>query len=216
MLELKNIAKSYTSSRGPVEVLHDIDLRVGPGDFVVVRGASGCGKTTLLLTAGGLLSPDKGSVLVEGRPVYDLSADERARLRSRYYGYVYQQFHLMPYLDVLDNVLVPTLVNRDRLRERAMELIATLQLEHRIHHKPSALSIGERQRVALARALLCKPQILLADEPTGNLDDVNGGIVMDRMSAFAEQGGAVLVVTHDQAIRERASHSFELAEGILK
>ena len=216
MLEMKDIARSYASSRGAVEVLKGLDLELKSGDFVVVRGASGCGKTTLLLTAGALLRPDAGTVLIEGRAVYDMSADERAHLRSRYFGYVYQQFHLMPYLNVLDNVLVPTLIGGEDRKERARTLIAALRIDHRIHHKPSALSIGERQRTSLARALVCEPRILLADEPTGNLDDVNAGIVLGQMAAFAEQGGVVLAVTHDPAIKERATRAFSLEDGRLR
>jgi len=215
MLEMANIGKSYPSKHGPLEVLRGIEIEADTGDFVVIRGESGCGKTTLLLTAGGLLRPDEGSVLVENHSLYELPAEQRAQIRSVYFGFVYQQFHLMPYLDVLDNVLVPTLISRNERRDRARELIAALKLEHRISHKPAALSIGERQRTALARALLCEPKILLADEPTGNLDEVNARIVLDRMSAFAEQGGVVLAVTHDPAIRERATRAFALAEGCL-
>lgn len=213
LLQIKEVSKSYPSKRGETTVLEDVSLELRSGDFVAIRGPSGCGKTTLLLIAGGLLRPDAGEVVVDGRSLYELCPEDRARVRSRRFGFVYQQFHLMPYLDVLDNVLVPTLVTRRNERSRAAALIENLGLEHRIYHKPSELSIGERQRTALARALLCRPGILLADEPTGNLDEENTRIVLEHLRKFAEDGGAVLVATHDRIIAERTGCHLMLRDG---
>lgn len=215
MLKLKQISKSYKTTTGQLTVLSNVDLDIAAGEVVAVRGPSGCGKTTLLLIAGGLLQPDSGNVAVDDSSLYDQSQSKRAHTRSAMFGYVYQQFHLMPYLNVLDNVLVPTLVTGTDLRDRALQLLDALKLSDRLHHKPAALSIGERQRTALARALIASPKILLADEPTGNLDDVNADIVLQHLIQFAENGGAVLVVTHDRAIAEKASRRLVLADGTL-
>jgi putative ABC transport system ATP-binding protein len=198
MLEIHNLSKTYQTTKGPVPVLSDFSLRVDPGEFVAVRGPSGCGKTTLLLAAGGLLRPDEGRVLVNSQDLYRLDAEARARFRAEQIGFVFQQFHLVPYLSLRDNVLTPSLA-RPLLdaRQRAEELLARLGLEGRAHHVPAQASTGERQRTALARALLHRPRLLLADEPTGNLDEASGGIVLNHLAEFARAGGAVLLVTHD-------------------
>jgi len=205
MLEMVDIAKAYRTGGAAVSVLAGASLTVGAGEFVAVRGPSGCGKTTLLLIAGGLLAPDAGTVLLDGDDLYAGRADHRARLRAAGIGFVFQQFHLTPYLSVTDNVRVPSLVAGidDDLR-RIDELISELGLAERADHVPAALSTGERQRVALARALVTGPKLLLADEPTGNLDDDNANVIMDHFSRFARAGGAVLMATHDGAAAGRA------------
>jgi ABC-type lipoprotein export system ATPase subunit len=198
MLEIKTISKTYTGSAGPVRALVSFSLSLQPGEFVAVQGPSGCGKTTLLLAAGGLLRPDSGTVVVEGTDLYTLSSEARARFRAAHLGFVFQQFHLVPYLSVLDNVLCPALaVEVPNARSRAVELIERFGLAGRLHHVPAELSTGERQRTALARALLPRPRLLLADEPTGNLDSDNGAAVLKHLAQFAHAGGAVLLVTHD-------------------
>ncbi len=199
ILNLHGVSKVYHRRGGrEVEALKDATLELRGGDFTVIRGPSGCGKTTLLLAAGGLLAPDRGTVEVEGQSVYAMSPEVRARFRARHVGYVFQQFHLIPYLSVLENVLTPTLAFRsDGLGARAEELVHLFGLGNRADHPPSELSTGERQRVALARALLHKPRLLLADEPTGNLDEKNAQIVIRHLKDFAAAGGAVLVATHD-------------------
>ena len=204
VLKLENVTKTYRGRAGQVEALQDISLAVEPGEFVAVQGPSGCGKTTLLLVAGGLLRPDAGVVALDGRNPYDLAPEDRARLRADFVGFVFQQFHLMPYLTVLDNVLAASLAkpSDDGVRGRAVELIEHVGLGPRSHHVPGELSTGERQRVAIARALLNQPKILLADEPTGNLDPASGEVVLRHLAEFADAGGAVLLVTHD----ERAAH----------
>jgi len=202
MLDIVNIGKTY---HGGVTALAGVSLRVTAGEFVAVRGPSGCGKTTLLLSAGGLLRPDAGRVVVDGHDVYALSAERRARFRAATIGVVVQQFHLVPYLSVLDNVLSAALaLPLVDARNRAKQLLERFGLAHRGHHVPAELSTGERQRTALARALLHRPKLLLADEPTGNLDADNGRLVLAALADHAKAGGAVLLVTHDS---QAASHA---------
>jgi ABC-type lipoprotein export system ATPase subunit len=198
MLDIKAISKTYPGPAGPVRALVSFSLSLQPGEFVAVQGPSGCGKTTLLLAAGGLLRPDSGTVVVAGTDLYSLSPEARARCRAAQIGFVFQQFHLVPYLSVLDNVLCPSLaVEVSEPRRRAMDLIEHFGLGDRLYHVPAELSTGERQRAALARALLARPGLLLADEPTGNLDADNGAAVLRYLAEFARSGGAVLLVTHD-------------------
>jgi ABC-type lipoprotein export system ATPase subunit len=198
MLQIVNVTRTYANLRGTVEALAGVSLQVAAGEFVAVRGPSGCGKTTLLLTAGGLLRPDSGRVTVAGQDFYAMGDEARAGFRAVHVGFVFQQFHLMPYLSVLDNVLAAALaLPLQHARERAMELLRHFGLESRAHHVPAELSSGERQRTALARALLHNPRLLLADEPTGNLDPDNGRVVLQCLADQARAGAAVLLVTHD-------------------
>jgi len=197
MLEISDIAKLYRRRDGVVSALDGISLSLGKGTFVAVQGPSGCGKTTLLLSAGGLLAPDSGSVSVDGVDPYRLSPDARAKFRASTIGFVFQQFYLIPYLTVLENVLAPSMaLSGNDSSERARELVVRFNLEHRANHLPAELSTGERQRTALARALLNRPELLLADEPTGNLDTDNARTVVDFFREFADGGGSVLMVTH--------------------
>lgn len=202
-LELEELSKSFKSGSNQVHAVDGVSLTVEAGEFLAIKGPSGCGKSTLLLMVGGLLSPDSGRVLIEGADPYALSTDQRAHFRSTQIGFVFQQFHLVPYLNVLDNVLVPAIATGlSNANDRAHELIASFGLEHRLHHTPAELSTGEKQRVALARALFHHPKVLLADEPTGNLDSENSEIVLQALSQFAKDGGCVLMVTHDdQAVK---------------
>ena len=214
MLELADIGKSFDGPDGTVQVLMGISLKVSPGEFAVVQGPSGSGKTTLLLVAGGLLRPDDGRVLVAGRDPYDLRPDQRATFRAAEIGFVFQQFHLVPYLSVIENVLVASVADgRPDAVDRARSLLCRFDLEARLDHVPAQLSTGERQRTALARALLNGPKLVLADEPTGNLDAENGRIVLSCLSEFAADGGGVLVVTHDARALEFAGHSVTLRAG---
>ena len=215
LLQIEGLSKSYPGPQGTINAVEDVSLTVGAGEFVAVQGPSGCGKTTLLLAAGALLRPTRGRVLVNGEDPYTLSSGQRARFRALTVGFVFQQFHLVPYLDVLDNTLAPTLaLGADGgARARALELAARFGLTERLRHLPAALSTGERQRVALARALLNKPKLLLADEPTGNLDAENGQIVLCCLAEFARDGGAVLLVTHEPGTGDYASRIVKLNGG---
>ena len=216
MLKLQEVSKFYERSRTTVRALDGVSLKLAPGEFVAVRGPSGCGKTTLLLTAGGLLAPSSGQASINGQDLYALAPEQRARFRAETLGFVFQQFHLIPYLNVADNVLAPCLaLCPPGAAERAAELIEQFGLTDRRHHLPGELSTGERQRTALARALLNRPKVLLADEPTGNLDEVNAEVVLEHLAGFARSGGAVLLVTHDAGAAARADSSVRMADGKL-
>ena len=211
MITVAHISKTYRGPDGPVTALKTLSLSVAPGELVAVQGPSGSGKTTLLLIASGLLRPDTGTVTVDGQAVYDLSPNGRSGLRAEKIGFVFQQFHLIPYLTVLENVLAPSVVfPSPDADERARELIRHFRLDHRVNHVPAQLSMGECQRVALARALLNDPAIIMADEPTGNLDEENGHVILQYLAEFAEQGRAVLIVTHDAQVFDYTHRSINL------
>src|SRR5436190_3276399 len=211
ILELHHLTKTYPGPAGPVTAVADLTLTVAAGEFVAVQGPSGCGKTTLLLTAGGLLHPDAGRVVVAGQDLYALAEEPRARFRAAHVGFVFQQFHLVPYLSVFDNVLAPALaLKRPDARSRAEELLGEFGLTERRRHVPAQLSTGERQRTALARALLNRPKLLLADEPTGNLDRDSAEVVLGHLADFARGGGAVLLVTHDAEAAAKAQRVLRL------
>jgi ABC-type lipoprotein export system ATPase subunit len=216
LLQLDHVSKAYHGVAGRVVALDQVSLSLGAGDFVAIQGPSGCGKSTLLLTAGTLLQPDSGDVRVNGRLLAGMSTAERALLRSESIGFVFQQFHLVPYLSVLDNVLAPALAaQKNGKLERARSLIERFGLGSRAQHVPSKLSSGERQRCALARALLNQPRLLLADEPTGNLDEENADIVLTALREFAAAGGAVLLVTHDSRAAAAATTLLRMQTGRL-
>ncbi|QDV50614.1 ABC transporter ATP-binding protein [Gimesia fumaroli] len=217
LLELVELSKSFKSGSQRVQAVDGISLTVDAGEFLAIKGPSGCGKSTLLLMVGGLLSPDTGKVLIEGTDPYALSNDQRARFRSTHLGFVFQQFHLVPYLSVLDNVLTPALAtNLAEAKERANALISQFGLEHRLHHTPVELSTGEKQRVALARALFHQPKVLLADEPTGNLDAENSEIVLNTLKQFTQNGGCVLMVSHDDQAVQSAQKVLGIKDGRLQ
>jgi ABC-type lipoprotein export system ATPase subunit len=215
MLALENITKTFKGPEGEVRAVAGVSLQVNAGEFVAVRGPSGCGKSTLLLAAGGLQHPDGGGVQVNGIDPYALSPEARARFRAQHIGFVFQQFHLIPYLSVWDNVMAAALAlpNPD-LGPRAKQLLEQFGLGDRLHHVPAALSTGEKQRTALARALLHGPRLLLADEPTGNLDEENGRIVLAWLADHAKGGGAVLLVTHDPKAAAYATRAVQMAAGV--
>jgi len=189
---------------------------VAEGEFVAVRGPSGSGKTTLLLTLGGMQRPSDGSVQLAGRDLYALSPAERARLRSSEIGFVFQMFHLVPYLDLLGNVLLacPGKPSAE-VRKRAGGLMDELGLADRASHRPGELSAGERQRLAVARALLNRPKLILADEPTGNLDPENAAEVIRHLAEFHRGGGTVVLVTHGAAADAHADRTLRLEQGRL-
>ena len=215
MLELNDVKKTYRGASGPVTAMNGVTLKLNAGQFVAVQGPSGCGKSTLLLTAGGLMHPDGGNIRIGDVDPYSLPPDKRATFRGERIGFVFQQFHLVPYLSVLDNILAAALATgtstKDSVRTRANQLVDQFGLSHRVHHVPNSLSSGERQRTALARALL--NEHLLADEPTGNLDRENADIVLDAMSDFASAGGTVLLVTHDELAASRAGTVLNMRDG---
>ncbi len=216
MFQSDNVSKIYRTGSREVRALDHVSLNVERGRFVVVRGPSGSGKTTLLLTIGGMLRPTTGRVLVDGTDVYAMSPRDRARFRAEHIGFVFQMFHLVPYLTVVDNVLLPAAVDAHPTgRDGATGLLDRLGLLDRAHHKPAELSAGERQRAAIARALIPEPKLVLADEPTGNLDPENAAEVLSHLAAFHRDGGTVIVVTHGKAADEHADQVLTLRDGRL-
>ena len=223
-LMLENVSKTYTRNGLDVLALRQVSCSIEPGQFIAVCGPSGCGKSTLLQISGGLMRPDTGTVTLDDQDIYAWSADERAGFRGASMGFVFQQFHLVPYLNVLDNVLVASLAlpaesspasQRDA-RDRGLALLHRFGLRDRAFHRSAQLSTGERQRVALARALLNEPRFILADEPTGNLDEANGEEVLRHLAECAEQGTGVLLVTHDARAAEVASQVVEMQAGSIR
>lgn len=219
-VRLEQISKMYQTASQSVTALSDVELSLQPGDFIAICGPSGCGKSTLLMILGGLLQPDRGHVWIGGQDLYALSEPQRARLRSETHGFVFQQFHLIPYLSVWDNVLsarigAATSLPASEIESRAESLLMRLNLSHRRDHLPGQLSTGEKQRTALARALLNQPRILLADEPTGNLDREHAAQVIDYLTEFAKAGGMVVLVTHDPWAAQQAQQIWSMESGSL-
>jgi len=201
MITCEQVTKRF----GDVTALAPFDLDVKPGEFVAVKGASGSGKTTLLLTLGGMLRPTGGTVAFKGDDLYAKAPTDRAEYRASEVGFVFQMFHLVPYLSVVENVQLAA-----RNGTSATELLEKFGLSHRFTHTPGELSAGERQRVALARALVNEPRLILADEPTGNLDPENDRQVFEHLSRFHQDGGTVIVVTHGSTVDEFAGRMVEL------
>ena len=216
MIRCDEVTKIFRKNGSEVTSLDRFTAKVAKGEFVAVRGPSGSGKTTLLLTLGGMQRPSAGSVELAGRDLYALSPAERARLRSSEIGFVFQMFHLVPYLDLLANVLLacPGKPSAE-VRQRASGLMDELGLADRASHRPGELSAGERQRLAVARALLNRPKLILADEPTGNLDPENAAEVIRHLAEFHRAGGTVVLVTHGAAADAHADRTLRLEQGRL-
>ena len=218
MVDLEGVNKVYNGPRGEVRALDDVTLHVEPGEFVAVMGPSGSGKSTLLLTVGGMVRPSYGQVMVADTDVYRLSGRQRAQFRATNIGFVFQMFHLVPYLTVLENVLLPTLTHAESRggRDEALMLLERFRMTDRLDHKPAELSTGERQRVAMARALLNRPSIILADEPTGNLDPDNAAEVMGYLQQFQRDGGTIVLVTHEQMAEDYAQRTVSIRSGKIE
>ena len=203
VLQLKDVSKTYRRADEQVRVLADFDFTLDAGEFVVVTGPSGAGKSTLLHVAGGLDAPDSGTVAVAGQDVWSMSAGARAAFRRRNLGFVFQFFNLVPMLTAVQNVSLPLVLDGMPARSadrRAEELLQRVGLGDRARHRPAELSGGQMQRVAVARALVARPSIILADEPTGNLDSHSSTEVLELLRSLSdEEGAAVVMVTHDQA-----------------
>ena len=217
MIDLEKVSKVYRTRNGEVRALDRVSLSVDRGEFLVVRGPSGSGKSTLLLTIGGMIHPTEGRVIVNGRDLYAMSGRERARFRAEHIGFIFQMFYLVPSLNVIENVLLSASAAKGKAElSRAQELLERLGLSGREHHRPSELSTGERQRTAIARALFNRPEIILADEPTGNLDPDNAAEVMGYLSEFHRDGGTVIVVTHESMAERYADRVVRLREGHIE
>ena len=215
MISFDAVTKAYNTRQGEVKALDALTVRIADGEFVAVRGPSGCGKSTLLMVAAGLARPTSGCVRFDGDEIYSLPTGRRAAIRAEKVGFVFQMFHLIPYLNVCENVLVPTMAGAAAGRAEAEAALEKLGMADRLTHRPSELSTGERQRVALARALLNDPKVILADEPTGNLDPENAKHVMGFLKHFNEEGGTVLLVTHDDFAASYALRTLRLEKGRL-
>ena len=216
MLNFDRVTKLFNGPEGDVCAVKNASFSVGVGELVAVQGPSGSGKTTLLLMAGGLLKPSEGTISIDGQNLYTLPPHQRSGLRAQKIGFVFQQFYLIPYLTVQENILSPSGAYRlPNVRDRARELAQHFKLEHRLKHVSSQLSTGERQRTALARALLNRPSIILADEPTGNLDEKNAEIVLKYLKEFAKNGKAVLLITHDIRVTTYADRIFHMDVGLV-
>src|SRR5438270_1764082 len=217
LLRLEGIRKGFRRGREEVVALDGVDLCLDAGGFTALVGPSGSGKSTLLHLAGGLDKPDAGRILLDDRARSALSAGERAQLRRRQVGFVFQFFHLIPTLTVSENVELPLVLDGARTGNgRVGDLLDRVGLSHRASHLPGELSGGEMQRAAIARALVAKPRLLLADEPTGNLDSATGGEILDVLcEQVAEEGTALLMVTHDLAAAKKANQVLHLRDGRL-
>lgn len=217
ILELEGVAKIYPMPGGDVHALRGVSMRVDPGEFVSIVGSSGSGKTTLLYVLGLLTGPSSGTYRLRGRGVEEFDDRERSAIRGREVGFVFQSFHLLPQLNVLDNVLLAARYSQTggpaASRQTARELIDRVGLSHRIEHRPRELSGGEMQRVAIARALLTDPSLILADEPTGNVDEENGAHIFDLLHSLCDEGKTVIMVTHNLALAAKTMRQIHLKNG---
>src|SRR6201994_3552528 len=219
MIEVRGLKKSIHNGTNMVEILRGIDLTIPQGQFAAIMGPSGSGKSTLLGLLAGLDAPTEGEVILDGTPISRLNEDELAEIRGRKLGFVFQSYQLIPMLTALENVLLPFELNGSSHRPadgraRATELLESVGLADRLHHYPVQLSGGEQQRVALARAFVVEPPIVLADEPTGNLDSSNGQHVLDLLTERQREANTTLVlVTHDRQIADRADRRIFLRDG---
>jgi putative ABC transport system ATP-binding protein len=216
-IEISDLQRTYTDSRGePVPALRGVDLQICPGDFVAVSGPSGCGKSTLLNIIGLLDRPDNGACHLDAEDVSAWSEAQRAAFRNRRLGFVFQSFHLLPFLNVRANVELPLLYARERAAGGMPDTLAVLRsvgLDGVEHRYPSELSGGQQQRVAIARALVLGADLLLADEPTGNLDPDSSKTILDLFSDLATRGRTIVLVTHDPAVAARATRQVQMAQG---
>ncbi len=219
LLDARGLHRTYVLGHRSVEVLCGVDLQVNLGDFIALRGASGAGKSTLLHLLGGLDVPNAGEVWLQGRNLAHLSEVELAEVRNRRVGYIFQAYHLLPELDALENVCLPGRMSRRPIVEVEREgraLLDRVGLSQRLEHRPYELSGGEQQRVAIARALINHPPLILADEPTGNLDSHTGGEILDLLCDLRNERQATLVIaTHDARVAARAPRILEMADGQL-
>ena len=219
LLQCDNLCKRYQEGSVQTDVLHNVSFSVGEGEMMAIVGTSGSGKSTLLHLLGGLDTPTSGDVIFSGQPMSKLSSAAKAELRNQKLGFIYQFHHLLPDFTALENVAMPLLIGKKKAAEinsRALEMLKAVGLAHRANHRPSELSGGERHRVAIARALVNNPRLVLADEPTGNLDAKNADSIFKLLGELNQsQGTAFLVVTHDLQLAKRMGRQLEMRDGHL-
>jgi len=218
MLKVNKISKFYAKSNKQLKAIDNISLEIPTGDFVSIMGPSGSGKSTLLLVLGGMLTPSQGEVIIDGQSLYELNPEKLSALRLEKLGFIFQTFNLIPYLSALQNVQVPLLLkgmDSKQQIDKASYLLQKVGLSERLHHEPAELSVGQQQRVALARMLANEPSIILADEPTGNLDPVMSEHVMEFLSALNQEGRTVVMVTHDKNVAAHAKRRLTLVNGTI-
>ena len=216
MIEADQVFRSYTLAKKKIEVLRGVNLKIEPGEKVFLCGPSGAGKTTLMYTLAGLENPHEGRVLIDGTDFYQLSSGNQASLRNEKIGYIFQNYHLLPELTAIENVMVPGLIGLKADQELAKSALCRVGLAERFDHLPAELSGGEQQRVAIARALVNSPSIIFADEPTGNLDSANGEEIMDILMEVVEEGKATLVVvTHDTSLSTLGDRVLTIRDGVV-
>lgn len=219
MISLEQITKTYGEGEAQTKVLRGIDLSIEKGEFVAIMGPSGSGKSTLLNILGTLDVPSGGKYLFEGVDIAGLSADQRALFRRTVLGFIFQGFNLMKKTSALENVEVPMIyqgLSKEERKKRATEALQSVGLEERMHHEPSQLSGGQQQRVAIARAICNHPQVLIADEPTGNLDTQRSHEIMKLLQSFNEKGITVIMVTHEEEMAAYASRTIHLRDGLIE
>lgn len=217
MLKVKNISKKFDHRRSNVTALNDVSFNVSDGDFISITGPSGSGKTTLLLALGGMSAPSSGNVLWQDEPIYDYSPKNLAKWRSQNVGFVFQTFNLIPYMTVYENIeMALRLAGRLNDAGKAItELIDKMGLSKRSDHRPSELSVGQQQRVAIARALVKNPKLILADEPTGNLDPNTAVEILDILKTANKEGKTLILITHDKKIAEMAARNIKIVDGAI-
>lgn len=219
LLSAKGLKKSYAMGHRSLEVLRGVDLQLEPLDFVALRGASGTGKSTLLHLIGGLDTPDSGEIFFRGQSLAGFAGGDLTRYRNRSVGFVFQAYHLLPELTALENVCLTARISRlptDQAQSRAVELLGRVGLSGRADHRPSELSGGEQQRVAIARALINEPELLLADEPTGNLDSKTGLEIIELLKAIRlEKKMTLVIATHDEKVATHAQRVIQLVDGLV-
>lgn len=220
LLEARGVGRSFKMGDRQIEILRGVDFTLARGEFAALRGASGAGKSTLLHLLGALDMPTSGTILFDGQDLSRLSDSALAKLRNERVGFVFQAYHLLPELDAWENVCIPARLARKpwaKARQRARELLTRVGLEHRLEHRPAELSGGEQQRVAIARALMNAPELVLADEPTGNLDSHTGEGIIDLLCTLQrEENTTLLIATHDPKVAARAPRSVNVVDGAIE
>jgi putative ABC transport system ATP-binding protein len=217
MIEARNVTKTYRTAGEPVHALDRINLRIAEGDFVVTHGSSGSGKTTLLLALGGMLRPTAGEVVYQADDIYACSALRRSRHRRQNIGFIFQKFFLVPYLTAYDNIRLSLVMRRYRgdHRQRILDVATRLGMRERLGHRPAQLSVGEQQRIAMARAIASEPKLILADEPTGNLDRTNARALVEFLLEENRLGRTIVLVTHDDSLLRLGNRTVQLRDGKL-